>query len=249
VKCPFHYPQTGSRARKPERPILFCHPELAKDLTAGQPALCHHSPFSKLTAPPDEPSVPSTCRLKRTSRSPREIPSTDSGQALRRLPMNLPERRGVRERESGEHTRLACWRRRPADADFQSPKCIAATPRAKFAEAGRLDQHPGRVRSPELAFRRDQPRRCLWRGRQRPHARARALPGSWRDAGSRPTINAALWLPESLGMTKTMRAALVSVPGLGFVSAALCSCSPRLCRGRWRVPGTSSGRHPRTRRR
>jgi len=162
---------------------------------------------------------------------------------------SLPERRGVRERESGEHTRLACWRRRPADADFQSPKCIAATPRAKFAEAGRLDQHPGRVRSPELAFRRDQPRRCLWRGRQRPHARARALPGSWRDAGSRPTINAALWLPESLGMTKTMRAALVSVPGLGFVSAALCSCSPRLCRGRWRVPGTSSGRHPRTRRR
>jgi len=26
-----------------------------------------------LTAPPDEPSVPTTCRLKRTSRSPREI--------------------------------------------------------------------------------------------------------------------------------------------------------------------------------
>jgi len=75
----FHYPQIGRRARKPERPILFCHPELAKDLTAGQPALGHHSPFSKLTAPPDERSVPSTCRLKRTSRSPREI--------LRRLRM------------------------------------------------------------------------------------------------------------------------------------------------------------------
>jgi len=98
------------------------------------------------------------------------------------LPMNLPETTGVRERDSGEHTRLACWRRRPADADFQSSPRIAATPRAKFAEAGRLGQHPGRVRSPELAFRRDQPRRCLWRGRQRPHARARALPGSWRDA-------------------------------------------------------------------
>jgi len=52
---------------------IICHPELAKDLTAGQPALCHHSPFSKLTAPPDEPSVPITGRLKRTSRSPREI--------------------------------------------------------------------------------------------------------------------------------------------------------------------------------
>jgi len=75
-----------------------------------------------------------------------EIPSTDSGQALRKLPMNLPETTGVRERDSGERTRLACWRRRPADADFQFPQCIAATPRAKFAEAGRLGQHPGRVR-------------------------------------------------------------------------------------------------------
>jgi len=52
---------------------LFCHPELAKDLTAGQPASGHHSPFSKLTTPPGEPSVPTTCRLKRTSGSPREI--------------------------------------------------------------------------------------------------------------------------------------------------------------------------------
>jgi len=58
---------------------IICHPELAKDLPTGQPALCHHSPFSKLTAPPDEPSVPSTCRPKRASRSPREI--------LRRLRM------------------------------------------------------------------------------------------------------------------------------------------------------------------
>jgi len=58
---------------------IICHPELAKDLTAGQPALGHHSPFSELTAPPDEPSVPITCRLKRTSRLPREI--------LRRLRM------------------------------------------------------------------------------------------------------------------------------------------------------------------
>jgi len=52
---------------------IICHPELAKDLTAGQPALRHPSPFSKLTAPPDEPLVPTTCRLKRTSGSPREI--------------------------------------------------------------------------------------------------------------------------------------------------------------------------------
>jgi len=84
----------GSRARKPSTEAgaahIICHPELAKDLTAGQSALGHHSPFSELTAPPDEPSVPITRRLKRTSRSPREIPSTDSGQALRRLPMNLP---------------------------------------------------------------------------------------------------------------------------------------------------------------
>jgi len=73
VKCPFHYPQNRNRARKPERPILFGHPELAKDLTAGQLALGHYSPFSKLTAPPGEPPVPTTCRLKRTSRPPREI--------------------------------------------------------------------------------------------------------------------------------------------------------------------------------
>jgi len=58
--------------------------------------------------------------------------------------------------------------------------------------------------SPTRTFwrcRRDQPRRCLWRGRQRPHARARVLPGSWRDAGSCPPINAAaLWPPASLPM-------------------------------------------------
>jgi len=69
---------------------IICHPELAKDLTVGQPTLCHHSAVSKLTAPPDEPSVPIARRLNLTSGSPREIPSTDSGQALRKLPMNLP---------------------------------------------------------------------------------------------------------------------------------------------------------------
>jgi len=77
--------------------LLNCHPEPAKDLTTRQPALCHDSPCSKLTAPHDEPSVPITGRLKRTSGLPSEIPSTDSGQALRKLPMNLPvgERRSA----------------------------------------------------------------------------------------------------------------------------------------------------------
>jgi len=35
--------------------------------------VCHYSPFSKLTAPSGEPSVLTTGRPKRTSRSPREI--------------------------------------------------------------------------------------------------------------------------------------------------------------------------------
>jgi len=132
-EVPFPLPTNRKPSTETGTAHIICHPELAKDLTAGQSALGHHSPFSKLTAPSGELSVLITGRLKRTSRSPREIPSTDSGQALRRLPMNLPERRGVRERESGEHPRLACWRRRPADADF-------------------------------LRCRRDQQRRCLWRG-------------------------------------------------------------------------------------
>jgi len=50
--------------------------------------------------------------------------------------------------EIGEYA-VAHWRRRPAGANFQSLPRIPATPRTKFAEAGRLGQHPGRVRSPE----------------------------------------------------------------------------------------------------
>jgi len=86
-EVPFPLPTNRKPSTETGAAHIICHPELAKDLTAGQPALGHHSPFSKLTAPPDEPSVPIMCRLKRTSRSPREIPSTDSGQALRRLRM------------------------------------------------------------------------------------------------------------------------------------------------------------------
>jgi len=78
-EVPFPLPAKRKPSTETGAAHIICHPELAKDLTAGQPALCHHSPFSKLTAPPDEPSVPITCRLKRTSRSPREI--------LRRLRM------------------------------------------------------------------------------------------------------------------------------------------------------------------
>jgi len=47
--------------------LIICHPELAKDLTTRQPALCHDSPFSKLTAPPDEPSVPNGAKLRNLS--------------------------------------------------------------------------------------------------------------------------------------------------------------------------------------
>jgi len=90
------FPLPINRKPSPEAgaALIICHPELAKDLTPHRQALCNHLPFSKLTAPHDEPSVPITYRLKRTSRSPRGIPSTDSGQALRRLPMNLPVARG-----------------------------------------------------------------------------------------------------------------------------------------------------------
>jgi len=82
VECgegPFSLPTNRKPSTETGAAHIICHPELAKDLTEGQPALGHHSPFSKLTAPPGEPSVPTTCRLKRTSRSPREI--------LRRLRM------------------------------------------------------------------------------------------------------------------------------------------------------------------
>jgi len=188
------FPLPTKRKPSPETGAahIICHPELAKDLTAGQPALSHHSTFSELTAPPDEPSVPSTCRLKRTSESPREIPSTDSGQALRKLPMNLPERRGVRE--SGEHTRLACWRRRPADADFQSPQCIAATPRAKFAprrdaSASTRDGCVPRNSHSDAISREDafgEGAKGRTRGRVR-SPEAGAMPGSC------PTITLALW--------------------------------------------------------
>jgi len=86
----FPLPTCPRPSRETKAALIICHPELAKDLTTRQPASCHPSPFSKLTAPHDEPSVPISCRLNRTSGSPREISSTDSGQALRRLPTNLP---------------------------------------------------------------------------------------------------------------------------------------------------------------
>jgi len=72
-EVPFPLPTNRKPSTDTGAAHIICHPELAKDLTAGQPALSHHSPFSKLTAPPGEPSVPTTCRLKRTSGSPREI--------------------------------------------------------------------------------------------------------------------------------------------------------------------------------
>jgi len=83
----FPLPTSPRPSRETKAALIICHPELAKNLTTRQPASCHHSPFSKLTAPHDEPSVPISCRLNRTSGSPREIPSTDSGQALRKLRM------------------------------------------------------------------------------------------------------------------------------------------------------------------
>jgi len=76
-------------SEEPERSIS-CHPELAKDLTTHQAALCRRSPFSKLLALLVMTSVPKKLEVKITSDRPREIPSTDSGQALRKLPMNLP---------------------------------------------------------------------------------------------------------------------------------------------------------------
>jgi len=72
-EVPFPLPTNRKPSTETGAAPIICHPELAKDLTAGQLALCHYSPFSKLTAPPGEPSVPTTCRLKRTSGSPREI--------------------------------------------------------------------------------------------------------------------------------------------------------------------------------
>jgi len=72
-EVPFPLPTNRKPSTDTGAAHIICHPELAKDLTAGQPALSHHSPFSKLTAPPGEPSVPTTCRLKRMSESPREI--------------------------------------------------------------------------------------------------------------------------------------------------------------------------------
>jgi len=83
----FPLPTNSKPGMETKAALIICHPELAKDLTACQLALCHPLPFSKLTAPHDESSVLIAGRPKRTSGSPREIPSTDSGQALRRLRM------------------------------------------------------------------------------------------------------------------------------------------------------------------
>jgi len=100
----FALPTSPKPSRETKAALIICHPELAKDLTPRQPALCNHLPFSKLTAPHNGSSVPITCRLKRSSESPREIPSTDSGQALRRLRMNLP----VADRRSTPTARPQC---------------------------------------------------------------------------------------------------------------------------------------------
>jgi len=57
-----------------------------------------------------------------------------------------------RERQSPSDFKAAAYPNsigRPAGANFQSLPRIPATPRAKFAEAGRLGQNPGRVRSPK----------------------------------------------------------------------------------------------------
>jgi len=70
--------------------FISCHPELAKDLTTHRAALCYRSSSSKLTAPNTTPSAPKNAKGRSTLVRPREIPSTDSGQALRKLPMNLP---------------------------------------------------------------------------------------------------------------------------------------------------------------
>jgi len=108
--------RTPRRCRVDERPTANagCRPpatgrfigSLRRNLTAGQSALGHHSPFSKLTAPPDEPSVPSTCRLKRTSRSPCDAPSQAANE-----PAGKTGRSGAGI--PGSTRALACWRRRP----------------------------------------------------------------------------------------------------------------------------------------
>jgi len=63
---------SGRTSEESERSIS-CHPELAKDLTASQAALCHCLPFSKLTALLEMPSVPKALKVKITSVRLREI--------------------------------------------------------------------------------------------------------------------------------------------------------------------------------
>jgi len=125
----------GNRARKPSTDTgaahIICHPELAKDLTAGQPALSHHSPFSKLTAPPGEPSVPITCRLKRMSESPREI--------LRKLRMTAF--RGLRSHSCARFANLWVMERNlhrfRSDWSQELPKTSPAPHRLVAVEANR----------------------------------------------------------------------------------------------------------------
>jgi len=131
----------------------------AKDLTPHQPATCRQLPFSKLTASHDALSVPSSRELNQTSDSHR-LPAAPAlapaDETLHKLPMNLPKRAGLRDRESGQHTRPRVLASAPSPTRTSPPleprisqiftdKTVSED---AFGE-GAKDRTRGRVRSPE----------------------------------------------------------------------------------------------------
>jgi len=107
---------------------ISCHPELAKDLTARQAALCQRSSSSKLMAPPTTPSVPKNAKEKVTLVRPREI--------LRKLPMNLPL-------AGGRHPAFAVGRSSTRQRRGVRQSCAAFASRTDFRPTGRRGSKGG----------------------------------------------------------------------------------------------------------
>jgi len=180
---------SGRFASEESNRSINCHPELAKDLPAHRAALWHRSPFSKLTALLGMPSVPKTLEIKVTSVRLREIPSTDSGQALRKLPMNLP----VGDSRSAPTARPQC-------SLGQRPRSLSHNGLGLKAHNRSRSTHCARPTAWDASFAKVLGRcprlHCGWAvGPEVRQAIPEAIPGSC------PTINAALWPPASLRMT------------------------------------------------
>jgi len=206
-------PVTDSRSVPTARP-LSCHPEPAKDLTRYQTAFSDRASSSKLMTSNETPFAPTPLETKNAPVRPREIPSTDSGQALRKLPMNLPvgDRRSaptarthtslgqrptaIKLRNSRSRSQAPAWER-PCLGGSSLPFLSGAL---CFWRPGRRLEPPGILHSQAGAWERARVTRSsklnlmavgrcprlLWGWAVGPEMR-QAMPGSC------PTITLALW--------------------------------------------------------